>query len=838
MRNCVQHRPFFLVFAVFLLATLSALIPAAAQGDGVGSISGHVYEADGRTPILGVWVSASDYYTNQQMYYAQTAADGSYKIYGLPSGQYRVNAWVWGHVCKFWQDTPWYSMATHVPVTAPNDMDNINFSLGPGGTISGQVKNQASDSPLPNISVDAVPVVGGGGSGATTDQNGNYIVLGLPFGQYRVSSPSSGRRGDNDDDYVSEFYDNELDWNKACLVTISNQNPGAANINFSLEKGWTISGVVNDEQGNHIANLGVCAIDYATHGAMPGPNTGQDGSYTLVVPAGKYLVRACPSWSNGLLPYADELYNDTYYYNLAIPVLVQVEQKIKDINFSLAPGGTISGTVKDQTTGLPLAGVSVDAMEPYGGGIAFTDQNGNYTIAGLHFGAYAIYAPSLTRVGTGDDSYVQQVYNNKSNYLNANLVPISSIAPNATGIDFNLVMGTWSISGTVKDATTHQLITSFLGSVAITDPTVPQYYWRQTNIDTNGHYAIYGDSEGEYKLVASVPDYVAQWYNGHPYMIDADTITVGPDDNLTINFSLDHGAGSISGTVRRADGVKPLPNAIVLAYTADTGLQAGGGLANTNANGEYIINSLLPGDYKVMATSNNLSEWYQDKPSIDQADTVTVAALPKTAGIDITFDPWLEAPITGVKTETVTDNTVDAKTEAGTEVTVTGTAIVTAAQYASTPGSGFGGDIGKYIDVHIDDTTNVTQVEIRMYYTDNDIAGKVESSLRLYWWNETLGWVLCSESGVNTTDIPGYSGYIWAKIRADTTPDLTYLSGGPFGGGGMSVGTVGGIAEYLVGSSKSSSPPYAVIIGGAMAALAALALGGWFARRRWLGWCP
>ena len=46
--------------------------------------------------------------------------------------------------------------------------------------------------------------------------------------------------------------------------------------------------------------------------------------------------------------------------------------------------------------------------------------------------------------------------------------------------------------------------------------------------------------------------------------------------------------------------------------------------------------------------------------------------------------------------------------------------------------------------------------------------------------------------------------------------------------------TVGGIAEFPVDGSNSSSAPYAVIIGGAIAALAVIALGGWFARRRWL----
>ena len=57
------------------------------------------------------------------------------------------------------------------------------------------------------------------------------------------------------------------------------------------------------------------------------------------------------------------------------------------------------------------------------------------------------------------------------------------------------------------------------------------------------------------------------------------------------------------------------------------------------------------------------------------------------------------------------------------------------------------------------------------------------------------------------------------------------------GGPGGPPLTVGGIAQFPVGGSDSSSTPYAVIIGGAMAALAALALGVWFARGRWLRRC-
>jgi hypothetical protein len=73
----------------------------------------------------------------------------------------------------------------------------------------------------------------------------------------------------------------------------------------------------------------------------------------------------------------------------------------------------------------------------------------------------------------------------------------------------------------------------------------------------------------------------------------------------------------------------------------------------------------------------------------------------------------------------------------------------------------------------------------------NDITGRLLSSLKLSWWNGTA-WQECSDTGVNTQDIPGtpYIGYIWAKIRpaadpSPTRPTLEQITGTPFGGGGM-----------------------------------------------------
>jgi len=150
---------------------------------------------------------------------------------------------------------------------------------------------------------------------------------------------------------------------------------------------------------------------------------------------------------------------------------------------------------------------------------------------------------------------------------------------------------------------------------------------------------------------------------------------------------------------------------------------------------------------------------------------------------DMDFEPWLEAEAV---TETVNNGTVDASDQADTRVVVTGRATVTVAQYPDNPGgetpSGFG-TMGKYIDVYVPDTGNVTQIEIRLYYTDAELAqaGIDEESLRLAWLDGDE-WVACSgNSGVNTTGIYRYSGYIWAIVTANTTPSLAFLQGSGWG---------------------------------------------------------
>ncbi|MGQ9543438.1 MAG: hypothetical protein ACUVTM_05050 [Candidatus Bathyarchaeia archaeon] len=162
---------------------------------------------------------------------------------------------------------------------------------------------------------------------------------------------------------------------------------------------------------------------------------------------------------------------------------------------------------------------------------------------------------------------------------------------------------------------------------------------------------------------------------------------------------------------------------------------------------------------------------------------------------NVDFTPWLGAPVSKVDSEKVpagTTTTVGSSTlgVSADVATTTGTPTVTVATYTSNPGgTPTFSALGKYVGVHIVDAAGVSQILIKVYYTDAEVAasGIIESTLKLYWWTGSA-WKPCSATGVDTVN-----NYIWARITATTTPNLNQLVGTPFGAGGVKPAPVGGV---------------------------------------------
>jgi hypothetical protein len=164
-----------------------------------GSISGYVHGPDGVAPIPNAWVDAFDLATGQHVEQANTDMNGFYKMDGLPAGSYVMRAEAEGLVWELWQETLSWEDATPIPVTPPEEVTGINFTLEPGGTITGTIYNADGSAPLPGAWVNIFDAATKEGVGyAESDENGFYQSSGLPSSDYVALAGAEG--------YVKEYY--------------------------------------------------------------------------------------------------------------------------------------------------------------------------------------------------------------------------------------------------------------------------------------------------------------------------------------------------------------------------------------------------------------------------------------------------------------------------------------------------------------------------------------------------------------------------------------------------------------------------------------------------------
>ena len=141
--------------------------------------------------------------------------------------------------------------------------------------------------------------------------------------------------------------------------------------------------------------------------------------------------------------------------------------------------------------------------------------------------------------------------------------------------------------------------------------------------------------DGAYSVAVYAPGYYWQYSGGYGLAGQAEPVPVEGGTTPVVDFSLVQGGGGISGTVAYGTDLGREGTLVVLAFDAPTGLLAAMGLAD--GSGAYTIPGLPSGTYLVKARDEALSEWYQDKASMDAADGVVVSGTAVTPDIDFTF---------------------------------------------------------------------------------------------------------------------------------------------------------------------------------------------------------
>ncbi|MEO7803915.1 MAG: carboxypeptidase regulatory-like domain-containing protein [Actinomycetota bacterium] len=588
----------------------AAVVGIDAQLETGGVITGRVTD-ESANPIQGVNVS-TDWSSR-----AITDANGQYSLIALETGNHRLSfsSYNLNYIGEFYNDKSDYFEADLVSVVAGQTTSGIDASLAAGAVITGRVTDDAA-SPIAGINVWAVGVSGSGyGYSAATAADGTYRMQALPAGDYKVRFESY------DLNYVTEYYNNKPDSASADVVHLAVAGT-VSGVDAAMQTGGTIRGSVTNARGEPVRWASVSTRDGS---GSYWSNTDATGSFVIdALPTGSYRVYfQAPYQFN----YVSEYYNNRRLEGDADLVAVTAGAGVSGINAQLEDGGSITGRVTDEA-GLPVANAWVNAN---GGGppgvyrSATTNTQGNYTIVGLPTGDYRVQFE-----GSYGSGLVTEYYNNKSSYMEANLVSVTE-GQSTSGIDAQLATG-GSITGTVTGPTGQPLSNASVHATNLDASGLSEYTWT----DSSGNYTLRGLPGGSYRVGFDGPyrsNYAPEWFDNktdynlaNPVAVTQGSVTAG------INAQLSDG-GTITGRVTNTEG-QPIVGVWVSA-SSDAGSYSG---STTDSLGRYTIERLNTAIYRVYFSppyeSNYRYEYYNDQSEYSKANLVAATAGGSVSGID------------------------------------------------------------------------------------------------------------------------------------------------------------------------------------------------------------
>lgn len=353
--------------------------------------------------VSNIWVDVTVTWTNASGEWqwgdyaggAQSRTDGTYRVTVLPDQNYIVHVYPpdgspW--IEQYYDHRPWFSEATPVHPMSDSPVSGVDFDLVAGALISGTVRGNGQGITNAGVTAYALTLDGTGAvqsyvwaGWAPTSEDGSYLLRVATGGVYAVWA-----RCASDSPFYSQYYSNAMDIAMAARLSPGVDTP-AENIDFDLPQAALIGGHLSDPDGTPISGARVSVFQDKGDGSFSSiADTWSEnsGDYWLRLPAGSnYVVRA-----GGDYWWVDVLYSNVHHWEDALRLTAEVGAPLTGIDFTLAPGLTVSGQVRDDTN-VGLDGVTVR--------LGAVDEAGNWTETGATVTEPGGYYQIMAWSGTG-----------------------------------------------------------------------------------------------------------------------------------------------------------------------------------------------------------------------------------------------------------------------------------------------------------------------------------------------------------------------------------------------------------------------------------------------------
>ncbi len=287
-----------------------------------GAVSGTVRFEDDDSPVANAVVQAVPIRGNRSIQARKpselvtfTDENGAYRLHPLYEGDYFILVRHNGYVEYYNDKGP--RDADTVRVAAGTETANIDFRIPPapsaGSIISGTVTDEATGAPISRALVTLFPAKRPAATNngqwsrmyysAYTDADGAYRIAGISTGSYILSFWARG--------YVGEFYNDVQNPKQATFIELSGTDERSG-LDAALRQasgsrgpiGGMLAGAVQDENGEGIDQVMVCAVD----------ENGDIAASTLSAPDGSFALTELESGDYRLM-IARPTFETTYYPN-------------------------------------------------------------------------------------------------------------------------------------------------------------------------------------------------------------------------------------------------------------------------------------------------------------------------------------------------------------------------------------------------------------------------------------------------------------------------------------------------------------------------------------------